>query len=234
MIRTRIKFCGFVRPEDVEDAVSMGVDAIGFVFYPKSARFVTADAALTLRRRLPSFVAAVGLVVNEPDESLRAIHKQVGLDVIQFHGDETPEQCGLAAQLGLPYWRAVRMRGPHDVGEADKAHPHAEALLLDAYSEAYGGSGHAFDWTWAQTHHKDRRIILSGGLAPDSMARAIAQVSPYAVDVSTGIQGADARRKDRAKMADFVTQVLAADAARAGLVPGESSSGLNRGKNQST
>ncbi len=210
-MRTRIKFCGLVRAEDVDTAVSIGVDAIGFVFYPKSPRLLDAAAAAALRRRLPSYVCAVGLFVNETAERTRAIAAQVGLDVLQFHGDETAQQCELAAGEGRAWWRAVRMRGPGDLLESVARFGAAEALLLDSFSEGFGGSGQRFDWAWI-AGQRDKPLVMSGGLDESSVGDAILQVRPMAVDVSSGIQGSDARVKDRAKMEGFVAAVVAADA----------------------
>lgn len=213
-MRTRIKFCGLVREQDIELAVALGVDAIGFVFYPKSPRFVTFDQAAQLRRRLPSFVAAVGLFVNAPADQVQQACGSVGLDVVQFHGDETPQLCGQAARDVRHYWRAVRMRGPGDLLESARQYPQAEALLLDAFSQAYGGTGKQFDWSWIPPQH-GCRLILSGGLDAGSVGEAIEAVKPFAVDVSSGIQAAaDPRVKDAHLMARFVEAVSRADARR--------------------
>jgi len=210
-MRTRIKFCGLVRGEDVDAAVALGADAAGFVFYPRSPRCLDAEAASALRRRLPSWVCAVGLFVNEAPQRVRETAARVGLDVLQFHGDESPADCLAACAPHQPYWRAVRMRGPGDLLESAGRFGEAEALLLDAFSDAYGGSGRPFDWSWIPAR-RDKPIILSGGLSADSVGEAIARVRPFAVDVSSGIQGADARCKDAAKMERFVAAVLTADA----------------------
>lgn len=212
-MRTRIKFCGLVRPDDVDTAVALGVDAVGFVFYPKSPRYVTAAAARELRQRLPSWVTAVGLVVNETAHAVRLLRAEVGLDVVQFHGDEPPAFCSEAA-ADVPWWRAVRMRAPGDLLESERIYCGAEALLVDSFHAGYGGSGKAFDWSWLPT---DRALplILSGGLDPRSVGVAIDQVAPFAVDVSSGIQGADPRTKDRELMEGFAAAVMAADARRA-------------------
>jgi phosphoribosylanthranilate isomerase len=210
-MRTRIKFCGLVRPGDVDTAVALGVDAIGFVFYDKSPRYVAVELAAQLRRRLPSFVAAVGLFVNETDVRIASIAGRVGLDVLQFHGDETPEQCLRNTPAGVAYWRAVRMRGPGDLLESIERYPAAEAWLLDGFSEAYGGSGTGFDWSWVPAT-PGRRIVASGGLTPDSVGQAIRGLRPFAVDVSSAIQATDPRMKDAERMASFVDAVARADA----------------------
>lgn len=211
-MRTRIKFCGLVRAEDVDTAAALGVDAVGFVFYSRSPRHLEATQAAALRRRLPSWVSAVGLFVNEAPQRVKEVARQVGLDVIQFHGDETPADCSQASTAaGLPYWRAVRMRAPGDLLESMDRFGAAEAFLLDAFSEGYGGSGKRFDWSWVPTEHP-RPLILSGGLDAGSVGEAIARARPSAVDVSSGIQGPDPRTKDKVAMERFVAAVIAADA----------------------
>jgi phosphoribosylanthranilate isomerase len=210
-MRTRIKYCGLVREADVDLAVALGVDAVGFVFYPRSPRCVDPDTAAALRRRLPSFVAAVGLFVNESPQRVRAIAAQAGLDVLQFHGDEDEPACLASGGDALPFWRAVRMRGPGDLLESIDRFGAAEALLLDAFSDGYGGSGRRFDWSWIPAQ-RSKPLILSGGLDPETVGEAIARVRPMAVDVSSGIQGPDARTKDAVKMRRFASAVLAADA----------------------
>ena len=222
ILRTRIKFCGFVRASDVDDAVALGVDAIGFVFYPRSPRAIDALLAAALRRRLPSYVSAVGLFVNEDPAIVRQVGAAVGLDVIQFHGDETATQCRESLMPGLPYWRAVRMRSSNDLLESSLRFDDAEAFLLDAFSDAFGGTGTRFDWSWIPTARK-APLILSGGLDEHSVTQAIRQVSPTMVDVSSGIQGSDARCKDSDRMARFVAAVLAEDARRLSESPGSTS-----------
>ncbi|MFM8555603.1 MAG: phosphoribosylanthranilate isomerase [Betaproteobacteria bacterium] len=211
-MRTRIKFCGLVRPDDIDTAVALGVDAIGFVFYPKSPRYLDAVTAASLRRRLPSWVTAVGLVVNESVDTVQQLRSTVGLDVVQFHGDETLTLCDQAAGA-LPWWRAVRMRGPGDLLESARNFPGAEALLVDSFHAGYGGSGQVFDWSWIPA---DRPVplVLSGGLDPDRVTVAIEHVAPFAVDVSSGIQGSNPRIKDPALMERFVAAVLDADSRR--------------------
>ena len=210
-MRTRIKFCGLVRPEDVDAAVALGVDACGFVFYPRSPRALEAADAASLRRRLPSYVCAVGLFVNEDPQRVRAIASRIGLDVIQFHGDESPADCSAATPAGIAFWRAVRMRGPSDLLESLARFGAAEALLLDSFSDGFGGSGRRFDWGWIPAQRASP-LVVSGGLDAGSVGEAIARVRPMGVDVSSGIQGSDARVKDKAKMERFVAAVIAADA----------------------
>ncbi|MCD6672840.1 MAG: phosphoribosylanthranilate isomerase [Burkholderiaceae bacterium] len=220
MSRTRVKFCGLVDPRDARDAVALGVDAIGLVFYSRSPRALDLAHAAGIRRALPSYVAAVGLFVDAPPEEVRRVAGAVGLDALQFHGNESPTDCETSTPAGVRWWRAVRMRAEVDLLESFVCFEHAEALLLDSFSPAYGGSGTAFDWSLIPAH-RPRPIVLSGGLSPDNVADAIAQVRPDAVDVSSGIQ-ADAadgtprgepRRKSLQRMERFMAEVLRADAA---------------------
>lgn len=222
MSRTRIKLCGIVDVRDARDAAALGADAIGLVFYPKSPRALDLAHAAGLRRALPSYVCVVGLFVDAPVEEVRRIAGAVGLDTLQFHGDETPERCAASTPAGMRWWRAVRMREKGDLLESFVYFARAEALLLDSFSPAYGGSGTAFDWSWIP-RHRPLPIVLSGGLAPGNVAEAITRVGPNCVDVSSGIQ-ADAadgtpfgepRRKSAQRMEHFVAEVLRADAARA-------------------
>ena len=242
VLRTRVKFCGLVRPQDVDTAVALGVDAVGFVFYPKSARCVTLDEGVVLRRRLPSWVRAVGLFVNEPLNAMLEGVRRVGLDVVQAHGDETPQAlAGLLGEQGVRYWKALRIGGqvadeqraawlqagrvPADAQVLDEAlglFGQAECCLLDSAGPGFGGTGHAFDWSLLEGRPRAGasradapRLVLAGGLRPETVGEAIRQVAPFAVDVSSGIQGGDPRQKDTVRMERFMTAVLQADADRA-------------------
>jgi phosphoribosylanthranilate isomerase len=235
-MRTRVKFCGLVESADVDCAVRLGIDAVGFVLWPRSPRALTVEQAAALRRQLPSWVLAVGLVVNASPPEVAAAVSGIGLDVVQFHGDETPQECGLSP---IPWWRAVRMRSANDLAHALEQYPKADALVLDAFSENYGGSGHSFDWDWVgaragagagangavsagQPVVKGCRParILSGGLHAGNVRDAIIQVRPDWVDVSSGIQVEGAPRlKSESRMQDFMSQVLTADCAADCAVP---------------
>lgn len=204
--RTRIKICGLTRPEDVDAAVAAGADAIGFVFYPKSPRYVTPEQAAALVRRLPPFVMAVGLFVNETPARLAAILEQVPLNLLQFHGDEGPVDCSI---WGRPYIRAARVQPGLDLVQYAADFGGARALLLDAFVEGYGGGGHVFDWRLIPPQ-LDLPVILSGGLNPDNVGDAVRRVRPVAVDVSSGVEAAKGI-KDHQRMADFVAAVRAAD-----------------------
>lgn len=206
-MRTRIKICGLTREQDVDAAVEAGADALGFVFYAASPRKVSPVRAAQLIRRLPPFVSAVGLFVNEEAGVVRAVLDQVPLALLQFHGDEDEAYC---RQFGQPYLKAARMRPGVDLLEFARAHPTACALLLDTWAEGYGGSGQTFDWSLIPKGI-DRPIVLSGGLHAGNVGAAVIQLRPYAVDVSSGVEVAKGI-KDADKMAAFVAAVKEADA----------------------
>jgi phosphoribosylanthranilate isomerase len=210
-----------VRAQDVSDAVALGVDAIGLVFYPNSPRYLSMEEALVLRRLLPSYVACVGLFVNAQPMQVRDYREKLGLDVIQFHGDESmPEIAAIfkdgastesaSPRSNAPFWRALRVKPDSNLLELASEFPLAEAVLLDAYSDAFGGTGQRFDWSLAKALPKER-MILSGGLDAESVGEAIAGLAPFAVDVSSGIQAEHARAKSLARMEQFVAAVQKAD-----------------------
>ncbi|MDB0568498.1 phosphoribosylanthranilate isomerase [Ralstonia solanacearum] len=222
--RTRIKLCGLTQPADVDHAVALGADAIGLVFYPPSPRGVTAEQAAELARLAGPFVTVTGLFVNASADDVARVVEQVPLTLLQFHGDETPEQCAdIAARVGLPWLRAARVQPGTDLVEFADRFAAAQGLLLDAFVEGYGGGGHVFDWTlippqWLSqspclpTPSAAPRLVLSGGLSAQNVAGAIERVRPYAVDVSSGIEAARGV-KDHARMTAFVRAVRDADAA---------------------
>ncbi|MEF2251137.1 phosphoribosylanthranilate isomerase [Ralstonia solanacearum] len=222
--RTRIKLCGLTQPADVDHAVALGADAIGLVFYPPSPRSVTAEQAAELARLAGPFVTVTGLFVNASADDVARVLDRVPLTLLQFHGDETPEQCAdIAARVGLPWLRAARVQPGTDLVEFADRFAAAQGLLLDAFVEGYGGGGHVFDWTlippqWLSqspslpTTSAAPRLVLSGGLNAQNVAGAIERVRPYAVDVSSGIEAARGV-KDHARMTAFVRAVREADAA---------------------
>lgn len=201
-IAPRIKVCALTRVEDVQAAVAAGVDAIGLVFYPESPRHVTIAQAVTLCREIPPFVTIVGLFVNASRAEVHRVVESVPLNLLQFHGDETVDQC---EGFGLPYLRAARVRPGVDLLEFATQFPSARALLLDTWTPAYGGSGESFDWSLVPASCP-LPVILSGGLTPDNVAEAIRQVRPVAVDVSSGVESAKGI-KDAAKIRAFVSAV---------------------------
>lgn len=221
---TRIKICGLTRESDVDAAVAAGADAVGFVLYDKSPRHVTPQRAAELARRLPPLVRPVLLFVNAPAEWVRAAADGVPGATLQFHGDESPDCCAqMAAACGRPYWRAARIPtggGPaFDLLEFVRQHAHAQAILLDAHSAGYGGSGQPFDWT-ALPARIPAHLILSGGLNADNVADGLAALrgrgESLAVDVSSGVEALDADGrplrgiKDAERIRRFVAAVRTA------------------------
>ena len=201
-VTPRIKVCGLTRVQDVQAAVVAGVDAIGLVFYPDSPRHVTIEQAAELCRHIPPFMSVVGLFVNASRAEVHRVIEAVPLNLLQFHGDETAEQC---EGFGLPYLRAARVRPGVDLLEFASQFASARALLLDTWTPAYGGSGESFDWALVPSACP-LPVILSGGLNPDNVADAIRQVHPVAVDVSSGVESAKGI-KDAAKIRAFVRAV---------------------------
>ena len=184
-------------------AAQLGVDAIGLVFYAPSPRVVTALQAKSIVQTLPPFVTSVGLFVNAAVDEVKQVLAVVRLDLLQFHGDETPAQCDA---LGMPYIKAIRVRETADVLRAVETYRNAKALLLDAYQDGTpGGTGSTFDWSMIPAHI-EKTLILAGGLNAQNVQQALTQVKPYAVDVSGGVE-ASKGIKDAAKMAAFVNQV---------------------------
>jgi phosphoribosylanthranilate isomerase len=207
-MRTRIKICGLTREADVDAAVAAGADAIGFVFYPPSPRYVPFERAAELARRIPPFVEVVGLFVNEAPETVHAACAQVPISLLQFHGDEDAAYC---RQFSRPWLKAARVRPGLDLVEFARSFPDARGLLLDAFVEGFGGGGHVFDWTLIPPDLPGA-LVLSGGLTADNVGDAVRRVRPLAVDVSSGVEMSKGI-KDHDKIAAFVAAVQAADAA---------------------
>ena len=202
-MRTRIKICGITRVEDALICAQYGTDAIGLVFYEKSPRNVTIAQAKVIVAALPPFVSVVGLFVNAQLNAIQMAISQLHLDVLQFHGDEMPEFC---AQFNLPFYKAVRVNSDTNLLQYCLDYSQAQALLLDAYSDAgYGGTGQTFDWNLIP-QNLPKPVILAGGLNADNVADAIRRAQPYAVDVSGGIEHSKGI-KDAAKIAAFMQAV---------------------------
>lgn len=200
---TRVKMCGITRPQDALAAANSGADAIGLVFYAKSPRNVGLDQAASIVRALPPFVTSVALFVNPHPDEVRTVLRQVRPDVLQFHGEETPEFC---RGFGVPYLKAARVRPETDLLQFAALYADAQGLLLDAWNEsAHGGTGECFDWNLIPAN-PPKPIILAGGLNPGSVRRAIETVHPWAVDVSSGIEQAKGI-KDAALIAAFMKEV---------------------------
>jgi phosphoribosylanthranilate isomerase len=200
---TRVKMCGITRSLDGLVAAEAGADAIGLVFYAKSPRNVGLDQAASIVRVLPPFVTTVALFVNPPPSEVEAVLRKVRPDVLQFHGEETPEFC---RSFGVPYLKAARVRPQTDLLQFAAVYADAQGLLLDAWSEAgHGGTGERFDWNMIPDH-LPKPIILAGGLGPVNVRHAIGLVHPWAVDVSSGIEIAKGI-KDAALIAAFMKEV---------------------------
>ncbi|WP_372971269.1 phosphoribosylanthranilate isomerase [Marinobacter sp.] len=206
-MRTRVKICGVTRKQDAVAAAWAGADAIGFVFYEPSPRYVTPDAARDLVNALPAFVSATGLFVNPEAQFVESVLSQVPLDLLQFHGDETPEFCD---SFGMRWIKAVRVRQSSDIADAFRDYCHASGLLVDAWDpDKYGGTGQAFNWSLIP-ESRPLPLILAGGLASDNVSRAVAQVRPWAVDVSGGVERSKGI-KDVEKITDFINEVHRVD-----------------------
>ncbi|MCM1511871.1 MAG: phosphoribosylanthranilate isomerase [Oxalobacter formigenes] len=217
--RTRIKICGLTRLEDVRAAVEAGADALGFVFYRKSPRYVTVKTARELIAAVPPFVTKVGLFVNALQEEVVETACSAGISLLQFHGDETAATCAAVAEAArLPFIRAFRVGAdtlPQDLVQYEAQYRAATSrfsgLLLDSRSEAYGGTGKVFNWSLVSKEIA-HRVVLSGGLSVQNVAGAIAQVQPYAVDVSSGVESSRGI-KDAGLIRAFVRAVNGADLA---------------------
>ncbi|MES2024221.1 MAG: phosphoribosylanthranilate isomerase [Pseudomonadota bacterium] len=217
--RTRIKICGLTRPQDVHSAIEAGADAVGFVFYPKSPRFIDAVAAGRLIAQIPPFVSAVGLFVNATVEEVQAVVAQAPISLLQFHGDETVADCAaIASAVNRPFIRAIRVKADMQAADLLKYESDYRAastlftgLLLDTFVDSYGGSGKVFDWSLIPENIAPR-VVLSGGLSAQNATDAVLRVRPYAVDISSGVEQ-DKGIKDAAKIRAFIAAVRAADAA---------------------
>jgi phosphoribosylanthranilate isomerase len=202
-MNTRIKICGITRVQDGLAAARLGAHAIGLVFYDASPRAVDAQQARSIVDILPPFVTTVGLFVNAEAGAVRETLANVPLQLLQFHGDETPDYC---AAFGVPYLKAVRVRPGVDLLQYARDFRTARGLLLDAYVEGvHGGTGATFDWSLIP-QSLPLPIVLSGGLDADNVAAAVRAVRPWAVDVSSGVESAKGI-KDAAKMEAFMNGV---------------------------
>lgn len=213
--RTRVKVCGLTRQEDVHATAAAGADAIGLVFYPKSARCVSLEQARVLRQAVPALVDVVALFVNADSDHVRQVIAQVQPDILQFHGDESPDYC---RQFGRRYMRAFRVGGPgldtpENVRTACLEFPDASAWLFDSYSAGYGGSGRSFDFALLDVLRADpsaRPMVLAGGLNAQSVADAMVRLRPYAVDVSSGVEVLPGVKSPES-VAEFIAAVGQAD-----------------------
>lgn len=206
--RTRIKICGIREADHARIAAEAGADAIGLVFYAKSPRHIAPPAAARIAASLPPFVMSVGLFVDPPEAEVRAILAEVPLDLLQFHGDETPEFC---ERFGRPWIRVVRMEAGTDLVEYAHRFSRARALILDAHVPGQpGGTGKTFDWADIP-RGLPIPLILSGGLTAANVGRAVREVRPWAVDVSSGVETGRGV-KDPRKIVEFIRSVQREDA----------------------
>ncbi len=207
-MKTQVKICGVTNLADAQAAVEAGADALGFVFYEKSPRHLTIPAAAGISKRLPAFILRVGVFVNAPGEEVVRAIGECGINLLQFHGDESPEYC---LQFGLMSMKAFRMRDAGTLREMAKYQ--TNAWLLDAYSpEAVGGTGEKFNWDLAVEAQKfGKPVFLAGGLTPQNVAEAVRKVRPFGVDVSSGVEISPGK-KDHAKMRAFINAVKTAAA----------------------
>jgi phosphoribosylanthranilate isomerase len=202
-VRTRVKICGITRVEDALAAVEQGADAIGLVFYPPSPRYVAPANAAIIVNALPAFVTVVALFVDAAKGEIEAVLSQVDIDMIQFHGNETAEEC---RRYGKSYMKAIRVKTDTNLLQYVTEYLDAKALLLDTYTEGVpGGTGQVFDWSLIPKN-LGKPIVLAGGLDAENVALAIHQVKPYAVDVSGGVEFKKGV-KDAAKIAAFMRGV---------------------------
>ena len=205
----RIKICGLTRTDDLQVAIAAGVDAIGLVFYPPSPRYVDLPTAALLARAVPPFVSIVGLFVNADPAVVRKTLAAVPIHLLQFHGDEDEAYC---RQFDHPYMKAARVKPGMDLVQYAAAFPSAQAILLDAFVDGYGGGGKVFVWSLIPPA-LGKAIVLSGGLDAANVGDAVCRVRPAAVDVSSGVEAAKGI-KDAEKIRAFVAAVRAA-----GLMP---------------
>ena len=195
----RVKICGITNTEDARHAAICGADALGFVFYPGSPRFVDPDTARRIITDLPPLVTTVGLFVNEHPARIREMVEFCGLSTVQLHGDEEPDQCSYPPCRVI---KALRLKGQME-GEVFASYK-VSALLLDAYvPNQFGGTGHRCDWEQAAAVAAQHRVILAGGLNSENVAEAVRQVRPYGVDVSSGVEKKPGQ-KDPEKVARFI------------------------------
>nr|WP_315481160.1 phosphoribosylanthranilate isomerase [uncultured Undibacterium sp.] len=215
--KTRTKICGITRIEDLRAVVNAGADALGFVFYPPSPRYLTPEAAAPLIAAIPPFVTSVGLFVNASLEELQTVIKLAPIQLLQFHGDESAQECHrLASAVNRPFIRAFRVKP--DTSAADlleceaeyqAASPLFQGLLLDTFVDSFGGSGKVFDWSLIPKELAPR-VVLSGGLSVQNATDAVVAVRPFAVDISSGVELSKGV-KDAAKVRAFVQAVRLAD-----------------------
>ena len=201
----KIKICGFTNAQNANQAAMLGIDAIGLVFYDQSLRNVGVETALQIVNALPPFINRVGLFVNADSSFIDEVLCEVPLDTLQFHGDESVVEC---TQYAMPFIKALRVNQETNITQMADDYHQASGLLLDAFNkDTYGGTGESFDWSLAKVDI-DLPIILAGGLNPNTVADAVSQVNPYAVDVSSGVES-EPGIKDIDKIRKFIQRANA-------------------------
>ncbi len=207
--RTRIKICGMTDPKTVAAAIDLGVDAIGMILHANSPRQIELEQAKLIRQTVPALVSLVGVFVDASADLITHYHQAIGLDLVQLHGDESPEFVGA---LGLPYVKAIRAKSTAQVSADISAHSDARALLLDPYVKGqHGGTGQTLDSAlWPNQSELHARLILAGGLSPDNLVARMTLLSPYAVDLNSGLELSPGR-KSIPLMAQAVRTVRAYD-----------------------
>jgi phosphoribosylanthranilate isomerase len=199
-MQVRVKICGITNLDDALTAVDLGADALGFVFYQDSPRHVAYDVAASIIKEIPPFVTTVGVFVNEKAEQIEKIVSWTGVDIIQLHGDEPPSLCTLSRRV----IKAIRVKSLESLDPLINYQGKVSSFLLDTYTpDVLGGTGRIFNWEIALYAKRFGRIILAGGLTPDNVAAAVRQVTPYGVDVSSGVESRKGK-KDHNKMKVFI------------------------------
>jgi phosphoribosylanthranilate isomerase len=199
---TKIKICGITNLNDAFLALDLGADALGFIFYRYSKRYISSEDALGIISKLPPFVKTVGVFVNQSVDELKYMKREIGFDLFQLHGEEEPDYC---RELGNSVIKAMRVKDRINQDDID-SFP-VQALLFDAYStEDFGGTGRSFNWELLKRIAVSKSVILSGGLTPENVAEAIDIVSPYAVDVSSGVEDYPGK-KNPVKLKAFIKAV---------------------------
>lgn len=202
----KVKICGITNTGDAEAAISLGADALGFVFFKESPRYVSPKDAASIRKTLPSFVPAVGVFVNETAQGIEEIASVSGIDLIQLHGDEPPEMCRRSRRV----IKVIRVKSLESLSPLNEYKDKVSAFLLDTYTpDALGGTGRIFNWDIAVEAKQFGRIVLAGGLTPDNVAQAVGYVKPYAVDVSSGVELRKGK-KDHTKIRLFIERAKSA------------------------
>ena len=206
-MRTRVKICGVTRPEDAVIAADLGADAVGLNFWPPGSRCIDADRARDIVSALPPMVTSIGVFVDPSRDEVERVLARAGLSVLQFHGTESPSEC---ERYGLPYIKAIRVRGGEDWAEIETRYASARAFHVDSYRKGLpGGTGSVFDWSLAPVD-RDKALVLAGGLRVDNVAQAIRAVRPYAVDVCSGVEESPGH-KSPALVGAFIREVIHAN-----------------------